>query len=145
VVGLQVSLHQRTARKSTGLWSTLVAMLPGQCDGETDFVSSSGPATKNSAITRIRIYPCSCTLAAVTCPSSVWFGSVEPGCIRLIDLLCDAYWLSDFINLCPYVLKWYCACRIREIGWEGVDWIHLAQDRDQWRAFVNTVMNLRVP
>jgi hypothetical protein len=32
-----------------------------------------------------------------------------------------------------------------EIGWDGVDWIKLAQDRDQWRAFVNTVMNLRVP
>jgi hypothetical protein len=34
---------------------------------------------------------------------------------------------------------------LREIGWDGVDWIDLAQDRDQWRAFVNTVMNLRVP
>jgi hypothetical protein len=34
---------------------------------------------------------------------------------------------------------------LREIGWDGVDWIELAQDRDQWRARVNTVMNLRVP
>jgi hypothetical protein len=33
---------------------------------------------------------------------------------------------------------------LREIGWESVDWIHLAQDRDQWRAVVNTVINLRV-
>jgi hypothetical protein len=32
----------------------------------------------------------------------------------------------------------------REIAWDGVDWIELAQDRDQWRALVNTVMNLRV-
>jgi hypothetical protein len=32
-----------------------------------------------------------------------------------------------------------------EVGWEGVDWIHLAQDRDQWRAVVNTVMKLWVP
>jgi hypothetical protein len=32
-----------------------------------------------------------------------------------------------------------------EMGWDGVDWIDLAQDRDQWRALVNTVMNLRVP
>jgi hypothetical protein len=32
-----------------------------------------------------------------------------------------------------------------EIGWDGVDWIELAQDRDQWRALVNSVMNLRVP
>jgi hypothetical protein len=34
---------------------------------------------------------------------------------------------------------------LREIGFGDVDWIHLAQDRDRWRAFVNTVMNLRVP
>jgi hypothetical protein len=34
---------------------------------------------------------------------------------------------------------------LREIGWDGVDWIDLAQDRDQWRALVKTVMNLRVP
>jgi hypothetical protein len=34
---------------------------------------------------------------------------------------------------------------LREIGWEGVNWIHLAQDRDQWWALVNTVMNLWVP
>jgi hypothetical protein len=31
-----------------------------------------------------------------------------------------------------------------ETAWDGVDWMHLAQDRDQWRAIVNTVMNLRV-
>jgi len=34
---------------------------------------------------------------------------------------------------------------ILEIRCEGVDWIHLAQDRDQWRALVNTVVELRVP
>jgi hypothetical protein len=33
----------------------------------------------------------------------------------------------------------------REIGWNGMDWIDLDQDRDQWRALVNTVMNLWVP
>jgi hypothetical protein len=33
----------------------------------------------------------------------------------------------------------------REAGWNGMDWIDLAQDRDQWRALVNTVMNIRVP
>jgi hypothetical protein len=31
-----------------------------------------------------------------------------------------------------------------EIGWGCVEWIHLAQDRDRWRAVVNAVMNLRV-
>jgi hypothetical protein len=34
---------------------------------------------------------------------------------------------------------------LRDIGWGGMDWIDLAQDRDQWRALVNTVTNLRVP
>jgi hypothetical protein len=34
---------------------------------------------------------------------------------------------------------------LREIGWSGMDWIHLAEDRDQWKAPVNTVMNLQVP
>jgi hypothetical protein len=34
---------------------------------------------------------------------------------------------------------------LREIGWDGVDWIELAQDRDQWRALVNMVINLGVP
>jgi hypothetical protein len=34
---------------------------------------------------------------------------------------------------------------IREIGWGGMDWIDLAQDRDRWRALLNTVINLRVP
>jgi hypothetical protein len=34
---------------------------------------------------------------------------------------------------------------LRETGWDGVDWIELAQVRDQWRALVNTVMKLRVP
>jgi hypothetical protein len=33
----------------------------------------------------------------------------------------------------------------RDIGCDGVDWMYMAQDRDQWRALVNTVLNLRVP
>jgi hypothetical protein len=34
---------------------------------------------------------------------------------------------------------------LREIGWDGGDWIDLTHDRDQWRALVNAVMNLRLP
>jgi hypothetical protein len=32
-----------------------------------------------------------------------------------------------------------------EVGWGDVDWIGVAQDRDRWRALVNSVLNLRVP
>jgi hypothetical protein len=34
---------------------------------------------------------------------------------------------------------------LREIGWDDMDWIGMVQDRDQWRALVNTEMNIRVP
>jgi hypothetical protein len=34
---------------------------------------------------------------------------------------------------------------IREIGWDGMDWIDPAENRDQWSALVNMVMNIRVP
>jgi hypothetical protein len=34
---------------------------------------------------------------------------------------------------------------LREIGWEVVNWINVDQDMNQWLAFVNTVMNVRVP
>jgi hypothetical protein len=41
--------------------------------------------------------------------------------------------------------RWEGSMNVREIGWECVDWMRLAQDRDQWWALVNTVMNFRVP
>jgi hypothetical protein len=34
---------------------------------------------------------------------------------------------------------------LMEVGWECVDWMHMTQDRDQWQAFMNMVMNLQVP
>jgi hypothetical protein len=34
---------------------------------------------------------------------------------------------------------------LREVEWDDMDWINVAQDRDQWRALVNMVMNLQVP
>jgi hypothetical protein len=40
--------------------------------------------------------------------------------------------------------EWTMEMHLREIGWNSIDWIDLAQIRDQWRALVNTVMKLRV-
>jgi hypothetical protein len=34
---------------------------------------------------------------------------------------------------------------LREIGWEGVDWMHLVGDREQWRVLVYTIVYIRVP
>jgi hypothetical protein len=34
---------------------------------------------------------------------------------------------------------------LKVMGWGGMDWIDLAQDRNQWRALMDTIMNLRVP
>jgi hypothetical protein len=34
---------------------------------------------------------------------------------------------------------------LQEVGWRGMHWIDMAQDRDRWRAVVSAVMNLRVP
>jgi hypothetical protein len=39
------------------------------------------------------------------------------------------------------ILKWI----LDRMGWDGMDWIDLSLNRDQWRALVNTVMNLRAP
>jgi hypothetical protein len=42
--------------------------------------------------------------------------------------------------------KWeYIKMDLQEVGWRGMDWIDMAQDRDRWRALVSAVMNLRVP
>jgi hypothetical protein len=34
---------------------------------------------------------------------------------------------------------------LQDVGWGGMDWIELAQDRDRWQTLVNAVMNLQVP
>jgi hypothetical protein len=43
--------------------------------------------------------------------------------------------------------RWECNIikELKEIVWEGMDWIHVAKNRTQWRAVLNTVMSLRVP
>jgi hypothetical protein len=51
------------------------------------------------------------------------------------------------ILLCSFIEWWVDNIKmdLREKGWDSMDWIELAQDMNQWRAVVNTVMNLRVP
>jgi len=50
------------------------------------------------------------------------------------------WWHGDVTNTCNME-----GTQLSEIGWEGVDWIHLAQDRNQRWTVVNTVMNFRFP
>jgi hypothetical protein len=41
-------------------------------------------------------------------------------------------------------IEYYNGSSRREVGWEGgMDWMHLAQDRDQWQTLLNTIMNLK--
>jgi hypothetical protein len=58
---------------------------------------------------------------------------------RRQKLYVKCFYVRIYVN--GVLIKMY----LREIGWDGMDWIDLAQDRDQWRALVNTVMNLWVP
>jgi hypothetical protein len=64
-------------------------------------------------------------------------GRVEKHKIRLVNLKIRDY--SEDVGIDGRIIH------LRETGWKVIDWIHLAQNIDQWRAVVNTVMNLRVP
>jgi len=70
---------------------------------------------------------------------------------RLAGLVASMRWLVEKPEgkrpLGRYSRRWEVNIRmdLREIGWKGVDWIHLAQERDQWCAIVNTAINFRVP
>jgi hypothetical protein len=56
----------------------------------------------------------------------------SPSIIRIIKSKRMRWWVNNI------------KMDLREIGWDGVDWMDMAQDRDQCRALVNTVLNLRV-
>jgi hypothetical protein len=54
---------------------------------------------------------------------------------------------TDYAIPAPLSFRWMDNIKIglRQLGWDGMDWIDLDQDRDHWRALVKTVLNLRVP
>jgi hypothetical protein len=57
----------------------------------------------------------------------------------------STYWKENK-TFCEIIMRRKLLRYFREkLQWGAMDWIHLAQDRDQWRALVDTVMNLRVP
>jgi hypothetical protein len=49
------------------------------------------------------------------------------------------------ISICNLLTYLRIKMDLREIGWDGMDWIDPVEDRDHWRALMSTVMNLRVP
>jgi hypothetical protein len=59
--------------------------------------------------------------------------------------MCVGYWLESQREERPLGRSRCRGMDLGEIGWSGVDWIGLAQDRDRWRALVNAIMNFRFP
>jgi hypothetical protein len=53
--------------------------------------------------------------------------------------------IGKFVCQCNCSGGWIIEMDLKEIGWDSVDWIDVAQERDQWRALVKTMLNLRVP
>jgi len=53
------------------------------------------------------------------------------------------FWAEDIKRNHRHSWNYNIKTGLRELGYDSLDWIHLAQDRDQWRALMKTVMNLR--
>jgi hypothetical protein len=68
-------------------------------------------------------------------------GTQEMHTTSWLENLNGRHHLKDLSVIGRIISEW----SLGKKGWEHVNWIHLAQDRAQWRVFVNTVMNLRVP
>jgi hypothetical protein len=62
--------------------------------------------------------------------------------LKYLDYWWESQWEGD-----QDVGRWIIRIRmdLEEVGWGDVDWIGLAKNRNRWRAFVNSVLNLRVP
>jgi hypothetical protein len=56
----------------------------------------------------------------------------------------DSKFRNIHVNL-EVMTAFFAVMDLREIGWDGMAWIDLAQDRDWWTALVNTVINIRAP
>jgi hypothetical protein len=88
--------------------------------------------------------PIASTLLGPNAALSTLFSGILNQCssLNVTDQLSRPYKATvtyNFVVLCTLTF------RFREIRWGGMDWIDLAQDTEQWRALVNTVMNRRVP
>jgi hypothetical protein len=86
---------------------------------------------------------------SVCAPRTQFYGS-DMGWLRYDMPLFSTSPSVDPSYFCPHIPHRHNFLRVvsgnlGEIGWDGVDWVDLAQDRDQWRPLVITVMNLRVP
>jgi hypothetical protein len=73
----------------------------------------------------------------------IWFGRTWP--IYNVRSLNIRQKTENYISLPEKKLAYRPIQHLRETGWDGVNWIDMVQYRDQWRALMNKVINLRVP
>jgi hypothetical protein len=93
------------------------------------------------SLTRIRTWQNRYTTVTVHKELRLLFWFVTPFILNWLGNLKGRDHLEDLNVDEKIILDWI----LWKTGWEGVDWIHLAQDRDQWQALVNTIMDRRIP